>query len=327
MRDLLPKPNENPDTCANELRASELRYRRLFESAKDGILILDAETGMIVDVNPFLTDLLGYSHAEFLGKKIWDLGFFRNLAANARKFADLQASAYSRYDNLPLETADGRKIEVEFVSNVYLSDGLKVIQCNIRDITARNRAAEALRESERLAQATVDALSAHIAVLDEVGTILAVNRAWRGFAVANPPLTHTVNEGAHYLSVCDAATGPDSGEAAAVAAGIRAVMSGSQSMFELEYPCHSPETQRWFVCRVSRFQGADAVRVVVAHEDITTRRQAEDELHEQMTELQRWYEVTLGREGRVLEIKQEVNALLSKAGQPPRYPLAADSIV
>jgi PAS domain S-box-containing protein len=320
-----PPANQNADTGAKELRASELRYRRLFESAKDGILILDADTGMIVDVNPFLTDLLGYSHAEFLGKKIWELGFFKNLAANEGKFAELQAKKYSRYDNLPLETADGRKIEVEFVSNVYLADGLRVIQCNIRDITARKRATEALRESERLAQATVDALSAHIAVLDDAGAIIAVNQAWRAFAVANPPVPHNVNEGSHYLAVCDTAIGPDSDEAAAVAAGIRAVMSGTQSTFELEYPCNSPETQRWFVCRVSRFQGAAAVRVVVAHEDITTRRQMEHELREHVNELQHWYEVTLGREGRVLEIKQEVNALLTQTGQPPRYPLSTDS--
>jgi PAS domain S-box-containing protein len=318
-----PTSIENSGEMA--LHASELRYRRLFETAKDGILILDAETGMIVDVNPFLTELLGYSHAEFLGKKIWELGFFKNLAANEAKFAELQARAYSRYDNLPLETADGRKIEVEFVSNVYLADGLKVIQCNIRDITARKRAAEALRVSERLAQATVDALSAHIAVLDDAGTILAVNRAWRNFAVDNPPLTVTVNEGSNYLSVCGAAKGADSVDAAEVAAGIRGVICGTRSAFEMEYPCHSPDTQRWFVCRVSRFQGSDAVRVVVAHEDITSRKLAEDALREQMKELQRWYAVTLNREGRVLELKQEVNALLTQAGKPPQYTLPEDS--
>jgi PAS domain S-box-containing protein len=323
MSDLLP--NHSEDKGAKALRASELRYRRLFESAKDGILILDAETGMIVDVNPFLTDLLGYTHAEFLGKKIWKLGFFKNLAANESKFAELQARAYSRYDNLPLETADGRKIEVEFVSNVYLADGLKTIQCNIRDITARKRVAEAMRESERLAQATVDALSAQLAVLDAEGVIIAVNRAWRDFAVANPPLMCNVNEGAHYLFVCDTAKGADSEEATAIAAGIRTVIGGTQSTFEMEYPCHSPAIQRWFVCRVSRFQGPGAVRVAVAHEDITARKLAEEALREQMKELRHWYEVTLGREGRVLELKREVNALLTQTGQQLRYQNLVDT--
>jgi PAS domain S-box-containing protein len=126
------------------LAVSELRYRRLFETAKDGILILDAETGIVVDVNPFLTELLGYSHGDFVGKTLWELGFLKDAIASRDKFLELQRQEYVRYENLPLETADGRRIEVEFVSNVYLVDGEKVIQCNVRDITARRRAEETL---------------------------------------------------------------------------------------------------------------------------------------------------------------------------------------
>jgi len=122
------------------LRASEFRYCRLFETAQDGILILDAETGMVVDVNPFLVKLLGYSHDVFLGKKVWELGFFKDLLANEVNFRELQAKAYVRYEDLPLETADGRRIEVEFVSNVYLVDEHRVIQCNICDISIRKLA-------------------------------------------------------------------------------------------------------------------------------------------------------------------------------------------
>jgi PAS domain S-box-containing protein len=130
---------------AVRLRASETRYRRLFESAKDGILILDAESGSIEDVNPFLIELLGHPRESFLGKKIWDLGFFRDIVANQSNFTELQRQEYIRYDDKPLETADGRKIEVEFFSNVYLVDRHKVIQCNIRDITER-KCVEAERE-------------------------------------------------------------------------------------------------------------------------------------------------------------------------------------
>ena len=121
------------------LKASETRYRRLFETAKDGILILDAGTGQIVDVNPFLMELTGYSREEFLGKRLWDIGPFKDVAASKTSFARLQDLAYVRYEDLPLETRDGRKIDVEFVSNVYLADGLPVIQCNVRDITERKR--------------------------------------------------------------------------------------------------------------------------------------------------------------------------------------------
>jgi PAS domain S-box-containing protein len=134
------------------LRTSEVRYRRLFESAKDGILILDAETGMVVEVNPFLVQLLGFSHEEFLGKKIWELGFFKDIIAHQDSFAELQHQKYIRYEDKPLQTADGRKIDVEFVSNVYLVNHQKVIQCNIRDISERKRVEEEVRMAKDAAE-------------------------------------------------------------------------------------------------------------------------------------------------------------------------------
>jgi two-component system, cell cycle sensor histidine kinase and response regulator CckA len=130
------------------LRASETRYRRLFEAAKDGILILDGGTGRIVDVNAFLIELTGYSHEHFLGKQLWEIGPFKDIAASRASFADLQALAYVRYDDLPLEARDGRRIDVEFVSNVYRVGNQDVIQCNIRDITARKRAEKEHRKLE-----------------------------------------------------------------------------------------------------------------------------------------------------------------------------------
>ena len=131
-----------------ELYASELRYRSLFESTKDGILILDAETGNIIDVNPFLIDLLGYSKKEFIEKSIWEIGSFQDIYQNKEKFLELQQKEYVRYDDLPIITSDGREIHVEFVSNVYLVDSNKFIQCQIRDITARKET-EAVLEKTR----------------------------------------------------------------------------------------------------------------------------------------------------------------------------------
>jgi len=129
------------------LKISETNYRRLFEAAQDGILILDAETGQISDVNPFLLEMLGYSHEEFLGKKLWEIGLFKDIEASKAAFGELQDKGYVRYNDLPLETKDGRKMAVEFVSNVYLVNHHKVIQCNIRDTTERKLTAEALKKS------------------------------------------------------------------------------------------------------------------------------------------------------------------------------------
>jgi PAS domain S-box-containing protein/putative nucleotidyltransferase with HDIG domain len=130
------------------LQDSEARYRRLFEAAQDGILILDSRTGLIEDVNPYLVDMLSYSRAEFIKKKLWEVGAFKDIEASKEAFEALQENEYIRYDDLPLKTKDGRLIAVEFVSNVYQVGSEKVIQCNIRNISARKKAQAAQHESE-----------------------------------------------------------------------------------------------------------------------------------------------------------------------------------
>jgi PAS domain S-box-containing protein len=135
-----------------EVAESELKYRRLFESAKDGILILEPRTATIVDINPFVLQLLGYSAADCRGKKLWDIGFFQDEAASRQLFKDLQATGYVRYHDLPLKTKAGRAVEVEFVSNLYVVDGVSVIQCNIRDISERKRGEDALRRLASIIQ-------------------------------------------------------------------------------------------------------------------------------------------------------------------------------
>ncbi len=131
-----------------DLRISERRYRRLFESARDGILILDAVTRKITDVNPFMVELLGYTREEFLGKELWEIGLLKDEEESIAAFKELQEKTYIRYDDMPLKTNDGERREVEFISNVYTENGHQVIQCNIRDISKRVRTQESLRLSE-----------------------------------------------------------------------------------------------------------------------------------------------------------------------------------
>jgi len=169
------------------LIASEKRYRRLFESARDGILILDADTGKVDDVNPFLLELLGYSYDVLYGRHIWELGVFRDIAASKEAFRTLQDNEYIRYEHLPLQTCDGKTVDVEFVSNIYLVDNIKVIQCNIRDITARRRAERALSESEAITRSILDNIGIGVVLISTGMEVLELNRQMRAwFPDVNP---------------------------------------------------------------------------------------------------------------------------------------------
>ena len=121
------------------LEESELRFRRLFESAKDGILILDADSGAIIDANPFLLDMLGYSIDELIGKRLWEIGLLGDEEASRARFRELHDKGYVRYEDLPLKSRRGSQVEVEVVSNVYTAGHHMIIQCNIRDVTERKR--------------------------------------------------------------------------------------------------------------------------------------------------------------------------------------------
>ena len=388
----------------NTLQESEIRYRRLFESAKDGILILDAATGMIDDVNPYLIKMLGYSREEFVQKKLWEVGAFRDIEANKEAFETLQEDQYIRYEDMPLKTKDGHFVDVEFISNVYLVGGKKVIQCNIRDITerkqaesirlnlaaivessndaimsktldgtitswnsgaervygysageaigqsvsilipadrptelmeilsrieqggkvehfetvrnnkvggrldvsitvspiknsagkvvgsstitrditAQNLANEDLRSTRKFLQSVQDALSAHIAILDDAGNIVHVNSAWREFGDKNGLLLPDYCIGTNYLKICDSAIGLHAEEALLVANAIRKIGSGGAHEVLVEYPCHSIDKQRWFVARITRFESNERKWIVVAHENITERKQAEIKIQRQL---------------------------------------------
>ena len=162
---------------SKKLKDSEMRYRRLFESAQDGILILNAATGMIDDVNPYLIRMLGYSREEFVEKKLWEVGAFKDVEASKVAFDALQEQEYIRYEDLPLKAKDGRLIQVEFVSNVYRVDGAKVIQCNIRDISAHKAAERSADTSQERYRSTLNNMMEACQIIDYDWRYIYVNDA------------------------------------------------------------------------------------------------------------------------------------------------------
>lgn len=147
------------------------------------------------------------------------------------------------------------------------------------DVTEQKRAEQALRESERFLRSSLDALSSHIAVLDESGTILKINEAWQRFGDENGATGAGIAVGVNYLQHCAQLVSQDDQPPACVT-GIYDIIAGRKTHFEMEYPCHSPTEQRWFVMRVTRFQNAGPVRIVIEHDNITDRKKAEEAVRE-----------------------------------------------
>lgn len=236
----------------------------------------------------------------------------------AEEVVALAEGALRLQAEMSLVTLKGRRREIQY--RLAIPKGNEQTWSRVliafEDITERKKTEQAPTESERFAHATIDALSATLCVLDETGRIIAVNRAWREFATANGAVPSEVSEGANYLAVCDAVTGPDAREAAAFAAGIRAVASGKREAFSLEYDCHSPTEQRWFVGRVTRFAGPGPVRTVIIHADVTDRRQAEDALRSLQQQLAHTCRLSTAGEmvaGIAHEVNQPLYAIVNYA--------------
>jgi PAS domain S-box-containing protein len=163
------------------LAASEVRYRRLFETAQDAILILDGDNGRIIDANPFVIALLGYPFEELIGKELWEIGLFHDIEESKAAFDRLQRDGYIRYEDLPLETKDGRRAEVEFVSNSYKVDGQNIIQCNIRDITARKNAETAAQEGTERFRFLAESMPHMVFTAKPNGDVDYFNQQWSAF--------------------------------------------------------------------------------------------------------------------------------------------------
>jgi PAS domain S-box-containing protein len=257
-----------------KLRDSEERFSSAFEFAPIGIALVSPE-GRWLKVNRAICELVGYSEAELLARTFQDITHPDDLAADLENVRRLLAGEIRFYE-MEKRYIHARGHSVAILLDVSLVRDAQnkplYFIAQIQDITERKRTAGALLESQRFLRSTLDALTSHIAILDEHGTIIEVNAAWNRLAGGNNFI------GTNYLKVCDSASGNHSKEATEVADGIRAIIAGQREEFQLEYPCHSPNEKRWFLVRVTRFGGDGPVRAVVAHENITERKKLEGQL-------------------------------------------------
>ncbi|NOK37492.1 PAS domain-containing protein [Corallococcus exercitus] len=257
--------------CPASGEGSSLQALETLERISDAVFSLD-RSWRFTYLNTRSEWLLRHPRAELLGRVVWD----EFPEARGSVFEQEYLRALQQQVNVAFE-AFYAPLEAWFDVRAYpSSEGLTVC---FRDVSARKRAAQALHESEQFLRSTLDSLSTHIAILDGRGLILAVNEAWTRFARDNGCVEDRspCGVGANYLGVTDAAQGTFSEEAPSVAAGIRAIIAGRTEPFLLEYPCHEPGGhQRWFLLRATRFAGPGPLRVVVAHEDITGRREADE---------------------------------------------------
>ncbi|MFC1959992.1 PAS domain S-box protein [Chloroflexota bacterium] len=277
----LEQVGEERDQAEVTLQKSEERYRTVVNDQTEMISRFTPDN-IIVFVNDASCHFFGETFDQIVGTNVYDRIPEGDHARVQEALAGLSV------DN-PVISVENRDIASDgsirwfsWTDRAFFDEEGTIVEIQSvgRDITERKRFEEELHASEQFAHSVLNGLLAHIAILDETGTILAVNQAWRDFATANSLVPQNSFEGTNYLSVCENAIGLHAEEATLFAQGIRAVLAGDQQVFELQYPCHSLDEERWFMGRVTRFPGEGSPKVVVAHENITSEKQAEHALRE-----------------------------------------------
>ncbi len=267
----------------NELRESEEKYRRLFETAQDGMLILNADSGEIMDANPYIQELLSYSKEELVGKELWQIGTFRDIVENKEKFEELVDEDYIRYEDMPLETKGEEEASVEFVSNTYEAGGEKVVQCNIRDITERKKAEEEYRNLfETMAQGVV--------YQDSEGNIISANpAAERMLGLTVDQMKGRTSRHPEWKAIREDGS-PFPGEEHPAMVALRTGEEVRDVVMGVYHP--EKEDHVWInINALPRFREGEEepYQVYTTFEDITERKRAEDKLRERVKELSLFY--------------------------------------
>lgn len=275
----------------DRLRAERERLQLIVETMAEGLTMLDAE-GRFIFGNAAAEALIGLPRETIIGRRYDDVPWkvFAQgdtlLPAAEHPHERLRAGLDHIEDfEVAIERPDGRRRVFSLNARAVrdASGAFAGSVATFTDVTAQKRAEAAVKESFVLVRAVQDSVLAHLAVLDRDGTILAVNEAWRRFAVVNGPGAGApaprTGVGEDYLATCRAAAGPASEHAAEALEGIRAVIAGERESFELEYPCHSPAEERWFLMSATplRTSGGGAV---VMHTNITERHRMEGKIRE-----------------------------------------------
>lgn len=252
-----------------------------------GVAVIDHE-GVFLSVNPAYCLIYGYGEDELLGKS-FTMVFpppqrERVMAMHRDYLDDRRHDLSGEWEVLRI---DGATLNISSRSvKVPGGEGRLHRLVYVVDTTDRRRMELELRASQRFTRSVLDGLSAHICVIEANGVIVTVNRAWLDFAAGNGGSLGALQEGANYIGVCEFAatmSTPDAGEAGQFLVLLREVLAGHRTYFQLEYPCHSPSQQRWFIVRVSRIEGSDPPRYVVAHDDVTALKLAQQSLIMQAT--------------------------------------------
>lgn len=310
----------------------------VLEQYHDGVCLVN-EQGRVILWNRSMAEMTGLLDEDVLGRLIWDVQFqmMPEESKNIEAYANLK-SGLSQYLQTGQAPWSGQQMEREYLrpdgSQRFIEGRVFPIETDSgfmlasisQDISERKQVEQSLIQAENMARSTLDGLSAHIAIIDQTGKILAVNQAWREFSAANGGDSRKTNEGSNYLQISEYAEELNSGEGKAFANGIRAVLDGWIDNFEMEYPCHTKDQERWFVGRVTRFPAGGSPKAVIAHEDVSERKLGEEALrhaHKQLTTLLEISQSVVS----TLDLDELLDMILAKLASVVRYSGAAVMIL